>query len=346
MRRGLSPRVRGNRLIMAGSVNKVRTIPACAGEPRLPARNSARCMDYPRVCGGTARHRATQAGTQGLSPRVRGNPSPEATSAPDAGLSPRVRGNLGRNGASRIGKGTIPACAGEPLHGSGGQSPGEDYPRVCGGTKLSDDLGSTKTGLSPRVRGNPRFPFVSPTASRTIPACAGEPPAGGRTRCQNRDYPRVCGGTRCRRHGQVGTAGLSPRVRGNLCQHPGCEALHGTIPACAGEPASIPALCTTTGDYPRVCGGTPFAGMRVGRIAGLSPRVRGNLSSVSMCQPLWGTIPACAGEPRSSPARSRRSRDYPRVCGGTQTELIRDMQDWGLSPRVRGNRTAYRSQRE
>ena len=50
--------------------------------------------------------------------------------------------------------------------------------------------------------------------------------------------------------------------------------------------------------YPRVCGGTGSARMSLPRLAGLSPRVRGNLSRLSEKAQRKGSIPACAGEPR------------------------------------------------
>ena len=51
--RGLSPRVRGNRVLLASYDPILRSIPACAGEPdALPAAMMMPTV-YPRVCGGT-----------------------------------------------------------------------------------------------------------------------------------------------------------------------------------------------------------------------------------------------------------------------------------------------------
>ena len=91
---GLSPRVRGNRDLLSGAAVLQRTIPACAGEPRLTILRLRPQEDYPRVCGGTWRNPDTGAWEVGLSPRVRGNPR----EALPGTLPP----------------GTIPACAGEP----------------------------------------------------------------------------------------------------------------------------------------------------------------------------------------------------------------------------------------
>ena len=69
---------------------------------------------YPRVCGGT--HLST------IYPRAL------------AGLSPRMRGNRQRAGQAVVGVRSIPAYAGEPVHGDDQPGADEVYPRVCGGT--------------------------------------------------------------------------------------------------------------------------------------------------------------------------------------------------------------------
>ena len=52
--------------------------------------------------------------------------------------------------------------------------------------------------------------------SRSIPACAGEPDAAALSVYHSTVYPRVCGGTDCSITVRADSAGLSPRVRGNL----------------------------------------------------------------------------------------------------------------------------------
>ena len=192
---GLSPRVRGNlpgeleRVVVAGS------IPACAGEPTTCPSNSRCTTVYPRVCGGTARHRRTSSSGAGLSPRVRGN------HACRSALSDRL--------------GSIPACAGEPgLWGpSGARRP--VYPRVCGGTEISSSAVSTRSGLSPRVRGNHQYGMETFFSLGSIPACAGEPSANCDFLHVRTVYPRVCGGTNPTFVEINPPTGLSPRVRGN-----------------------------------------------------------------------------------------------------------------------------------
>ena len=51
--KGLSPRVRGNRLYEITALGQAGTIPARAGEPAGGSRGFASKRDYPRACGGT-----------------------------------------------------------------------------------------------------------------------------------------------------------------------------------------------------------------------------------------------------------------------------------------------------
>ena len=153
--KGLSPRVRGNLFAGAGCARRIRSIPACAGEPQAGPDPGGVRKVYPRVCGGTVFAQRFQLIGQGLSPRVRGNPAQLPLQRP----LPR----------------SIPACAGEPGRRTAADSWPGVYPRVCGGT-FSGRFGAWPVrGLSPRVRGNP-YPARSFAAlERSIPACAGEP---------------------------------------------------------------------------------------------------------------------------------------------------------------------------
>ena len=190
---GLSPRVRGNPRPSCSLISTSRSIPACAGEP------------HPRLFSCSVAR----------------------------GLSPRVRGNLALQVAILLAGRSIPACAGEPSPSERKAGWERVYPRVCGGTNLLESATRSLPGLSPRVRGNlsaqnatkgglsPRVrgtnlgtrgsdlagglsPRVrgNPTSvsacgrkTRSIPACAGEPPPASPSFPQNGVYPRVCGGT-------------------------------------------------------------------------------------------------------------------------------------------------------
>ena len=135
---GLSPRMRGNLEIPRSHVALGGSIPAYAGEPAFSLLLASPERVYPRVCGGTFGLRAQSTRTVGLSPRMRGNPAPRPRRGPRKWV----------------------------------------YPRVCGGTGLTGARRRQVRGLSPRMRGN-RIDRRSPPAGQgSIPAYAGEPPAG------------------------------------------------------------------------------------------------------------------------------------------------------------------------
>ena len=89
-----SPRVRGSRVVPDGEVERLRSIPACAGKPRgwAPPMPSPRV--HPRVCGEADIVIDPELSYTGPSPRVRGS------------RDGRRRGDQG--------PGSIPACAGKP----------------------------------------------------------------------------------------------------------------------------------------------------------------------------------------------------------------------------------------
>ena len=66
---------------------------------------------------------------------------------------------------------------------------------MCGGTLSILAILVAKSGLSPRVRGNPADAGDRHGKRRSIPACAGEPGLCVVGVVGERVYPRVCGGT-------------------------------------------------------------------------------------------------------------------------------------------------------
>ena len=174
-RRGLSPRVRGNRQRTAVRESRNRSIPACTGEPVATGNDLVSGQVYPRVYGGTL------------------HSSP--TSAPVSGLSPRVRGNLHRRANVGQVRGSIPACTGEPSRLSCVCPWLAVYPRVYGGTWQSLLEVAGEQGLSPRVRGNPQLRAEVHLRRGSIPACTGEPRTQRTPSLPVPVYPRVYGGT-------------------------------------------------------------------------------------------------------------------------------------------------------
>ena len=146
--------------------------------------------------------------------------------------------------------------------------------------------------------------------------------AGACRRCIWKVYPRVCGGA-------VLATILRKQPRQNR-----------SIPACAGEPRTRPPGCepSALGLSPRVRGSLHTihdTGLRTA--IGLSPRVRGSHPLNRYVEILQGSIPACAGEPLPSANNSYGlSGLSPRVRGARTASGSRYPVP-GLSPRVRGS---------
>ena len=238
------------------------------------------------------------------------------------GLSPRVQGNLADKLAEMDLLRSIPACAGEPDRRSEGAGKAEVYPRVCRGTPSIIITSKSRAGLSPRVQGNLIHVDERVGRSRSIPACAGEPGTHGIRERRARVYPRVCRGTSASPASAMAVLGLSPRVQGNPSPSLVAVVCKWSIPACAGEPLYGLLDAPDHAVYPRVCRGTPafLAGLR--GLAGLSPRVQGNLREWDHdCQDMR-SIPACAGEPVCKECLGWQDRVYPRVCRGTAWPIL------------------------
>ena len=124
--------------------------------------------------------------------------------------------------------------------------------------------------------------------------------------------------------------GLSPRVRGSRLRHGIGQPRMRSIPTCAGQPA-IPRPCPCLyAVYPHVCGAAIQIDMSGLLAAGLSPRVRGSHTSLAVHAHALGSIPTCAGQPRSLTV-------YPHVAGQPGLTRLLLCHAEGLSPRVRGS---------
>ena len=192
---GLSPRLRGNLAPERPEQPRDGSIPAHAGEPPQNTGGYDEQPVYPRACGGTDIGVRRDSGECGLSPRMRGNPTPSKT------LPAQLR--------------SIPAHAGEPLGLAVVFQSLAVYPRACGGTVAGRDDDAPTRGLSPRMRGNRALAAYQADDGGSIPAPAGEPTTTRKRPLAGGVYPRACGGTSVRGGPAANVCGLSPRLRGN-----------------------------------------------------------------------------------------------------------------------------------
>ena len=314
---GLSPPTRGNPSTSIPTSRTCRSIPAHAGEPTGRRKRTHRKSVYPRPRGGTGIRPSFRRSPAGLSPPTRGNPVSRRKP------SPSLR--------------SIPAHAGEPHDAHARRLPAPVYPRPRGGTIYWTHGQACNCGLSPPTRGNP-FAYRNGLGFRgSIPAHAGEPFWRLSPSDQNGVYPRPRGGTGRPASGGQGIAGLSPPTRGNLTRLEPRQISRGSIPAHAGEPVNGGGCAYRSTVYPRPRGGTSITLSVLGRPRGLSPPTRGNRAAFIAIIAIGRSIPAHAGEPKSSPAKTAWDEVYPRPRGGTRMGQMRRSRTTGLSPPTRGN---------
>ena len=255
---GLSPRGRGNRILVTEELLFEGSIPAWAGKPRGRCRQRSQAAVYPRVGGETM--------------------SPDAHTSPRIGLSPRGgRGNRCEKVRLLLCHGSIPAWAGKPPLQCRHHLPRRVYPRVGGETCAYPETRRRTPGLSPRGRGNRSVRVFDERLPGSI--------------------PRVGGETEQHEDCNCAVLGLSPRGRGNrtaAIRHCGFS---GSIPAWAGKPRTMRPLPARPRVYPRVGGETGWQAYAGALVEGLSPRGRGNRAGHVPRHRARGSIPAWAGKP-------------------------------------------------
>ena len=122
--------------------------------------------------------------------------------------------------------------------------------------------------------------------------------------------------------------------------------MHGSIPACTGNPwrPALPRLCRRV--YPRVYGESCPSVCHQKSLTGLSPRVRGIPGDAIRAPGRQRSIPACTGNPFFERRRTNFPKVYPRVYGESGLRPSPGKEFVGLSPRVRGILPAQRSRIE
>jgi len=189
----------------------------------------------------------------------------------------------------------IPACAGNARSPPGTPASRTVHPRVCGERSGNEKQSLHGNGSSPRVRGTrPRFRRAR-CQSRFIPACAGNADETYEAASEIAVHPRVCGERGPSLTVIVHGDGSSPRVRGTPRKRGIPRRRFRFIPACAGNANPSRAAGSWTPVHPRVCGERGSRVIRVIRLIGSSPRVRGTHCASRISHPSQRFIPACAG---------------------------------------------------
>ena len=154
-----------------------------------------------------------------------------------------------------------------------------------------------EAGLSPPTRGSPKQGKDRADEDGSIPAHAGEPSVCGLRAPVHGVYPRPRGGAFAFSARPRWCRGLSPPTRGSRVTSIVPPLGQRSIPAHAGEPATLNGAGQPTQVYPRPRGGAVDEGVKIAIVIGLSPPTRGSRRRLALR--LWGSrsIPAHAGEP-------------------------------------------------
>ncbi len=171
----------------------------------------------------------------------------------------------------------------------------------------------------------------------SIPACAGEPMCATCSSPPRRVDPRMRGGAH-RPPGFSGCgAGRSPHARGSLPAGILDKTKSGSIPACAGEPSAPQPCRWCTRVDPRMRGGAYVKASPALGVGGRSPHARGSRSRPLRRDRCRGSIPACAGEPKTFFSVLAVLWVDPRMRGGADTAKAEPLQGAGRSPHARGS---------
>jgi hypothetical protein len=232
-----------------------------------------------------------------------------------------------------------PASAGRARdgHDRGRGSPiGGRNVGIC--TRPATARSRTPTGIPQRRRSTTPLPgparaYGATRSERAKPALPGGPEPG-----RSRGYPRLRGGALNNLLVEYEVEGPSPPARGSPPSARSPLDCTGSIPACAGEPSTRPAATRPRAVHPRLRGGAQHADVVLEGDDGPSPPARGSRVVAFALAAPDRSIPACAGEPPSTPGSRRAWGVHPRLRGGARTDASLGSGQRGPSPPARGSR--------
>ena len=178
------------------------------------------------------------------------------------------------------------------------------------------------------------------SASRIIPAHAGQTRRGASPRPASPDHPRACGANDLPVLQFTERSGSSPRMRGKHGVERQNRLPDRIIPAHAGQTGCRCWVDGTGSDHPRACGANLQPGREGEADAGSSPRMRGKHRRNHGRNRLGRIIPAHAGQTRTRSGAVTWWPDHPRACGANKPARCRAKSRCGSSPRMRGKLVA------
>jgi len=209
-------------------------------------------------------------------------------------------------------------------------------PRMRGGDSGITAGRLARAGRSPHARGRPRLSRMPGGRLGSIPACAGETDAVVTPTARLRVDPRMRGGDHRDGGERPACQGRSPHARGRRDAAVRAAGGAGSIPACAGETMWCTFASAAMRVDPRMRGGDFWWRWWRWCCLGRSPHARGRqqLSAPSCAPPR--SIPACAGETKTSRESQAPRKVDPRMRGGDAYGDSAIVEEMGRSPHARG----------
>ena len=313
---GPSPHARGTLSQHHADRPLHRSIPACAGNTRSRARNSA---------------------IKAVHPRMRGEHTPVVhVAGVGTGPSPHARGTLLRC-ARRLRKArSIPACAGNTFSAARRSNAITVHPRMRGEHGVAFRMLRGVGGPSPHARGTRRRVRAGLAQARSIPACAGNTSAPAGSFSTKAVHPRMRGEHRIRARGDTPNAGPSPHARGTPFRQGVLAVVVRSIPACAGNTPGCAPSQTSDPVHPRMRGEHTGWRRRAAASSAVHPRMRGEHWPASVrIWPRTGPSPHARGTRCGGHHRARHGRSIPACAGNTVLSLAMSLLG-AVHPRMRG----------
>ncbi len=253
-----------------------------------------------------------------------------------SGLSPLARGTLELSNRPGSASRFIPAGAGNTSLSTAGRKFGPVYPRWRGEHFAVSTSHFSRSGLSPLARGTLELSNRPGSASRFIPAGAGNTDKGIYEKGSETVYPRWRGEHRLVCSAAGNTCGLSPLARGTRGHQPPRTYALRFIPAGAGNTLRQKPSSALFAVYPRWRGEHPLVFVGEMPRVGLSPLARGTLYGANNVTATTRFIPADAGNTARPSRSSTTATVYPRWRGEHHTLRFEAKVVGGLSPLARG----------
>ena len=211
-----------------------------------------------------------------------------------------------------------------------------DQPRTCGEYLTPPAGWLTRRGSAPHMRGIRWEGARSGRPRRISPAHAGNTGMIFVIWRRGWDQPRTCGeyaeGARARAMG----GGSAPHMRGIPQLFSALGPLPRISPAHAGNTRPRRKPQPPLEDQPRTCGEYKAARLRLARLRGSAPHMRGILLGEIRYSTDGGISPAHAGNTAPALFDALYFEDQPRTCGEYLTKAVSRSKTLGSAPHMRG----------